>query len=198
MKSIQFKRTNKAGVKPTPAQLKQGEICINLKDHVIYTKDKDNQIIQISGSPEEIARLEQLISSNKTELAQAILSQGTTINQKIDEIKTATDATILANKTAIESALQESRNEIDEVITNNREHAEQQLVTAKKELASQINDNKDDADAKIILLTGTVESNQQSIISKIDKADQNLQTQIDILKEKVDNPLDLIMDFGTF
>lgn len=198
MKSIQFKRTNKAGVKPTPEQLKQGEICINLKDHVIYTKDKDNQIIQISGSPEEIARLEQLISSNKTELTQAILSQGTTINQKIDEIKTATDATILANKTAIESALQESRNEIDEVITNNREHAEQQLVTAKTELNKRIDDNKDDFDSKIVLLSSTVDRYFQELDSKLTSGDSGLQTQIDALKEKVENPLDLIMDFGTF
>lgn len=198
MKSIQFKRTNKAGVKPTPDQLKQGEICINLKDHVIYTKDKDNQIIQISGSPEEIARLEQLISSNKTELAQAILSQGTTINQKIDEIKTATDATILANKTAIENALQESRVEIDEVITNNREHAEQQLVTAKTELNRRIDDNKDDADAKIAMLTSTVDRYFQELDNKLTNGDSGLQEQIDSLKDKVENPLDLIMDFGTF
>lgn len=94
--------------------------------------------------------------------------------------------------------MQESRNEIDEVITNNREYAEQQLVTAKKELASQINDNKDDADAKIVLLSSTVDRYFQELDSKLTSGDSGLQTQINDLKEKVDNPLDLIMDFGTF
>ncbi len=58
MQSIQFKRTNVSGKKPTPEQLQVGEVAINLKDHVIFTKDRDHEVVQISVSPETHAALE--------------------------------------------------------------------------------------------------------------------------------------------
>lgn len=77
MQSIQFKRTQTAGKKPTPEQLSQGEIALQLADHVIYTKDKNNAVVQISVSPEKHAEL----------------------NAKVDNNKKTTDSTISANKT---------------------------------------------------------------------------------------------------
>ncbi|HHY9775243.1 TPA: hypothetical protein ACV79L_005355, partial [Escherichia coli] len=58
MQSIQFKRTQTAGKKPTPDQLSVGEIAIQLADHVIFTKDRDHEVVQISVSPETHAALE--------------------------------------------------------------------------------------------------------------------------------------------
>ncbi|WP_244592009.1 hypothetical protein, partial [Escherichia coli] len=66
MQSIQFKRTQTAGKKPTPEQLSQGELAINLADHVLYTKDKNNAVVQISVSPEKHAELNTKVDQNKT------------------------------------------------------------------------------------------------------------------------------------
>lgn len=76
MQSLQHKRSGVAGKKPTPEQLQVGELAINLVDHVIYTKDKSNAVVQISVSPE---------SHN-------------TLNKKVDTNKTNTDKVIAANK----------------------------------------------------------------------------------------------------
>lgn len=51
MQSINL-NAHKRLVKPTPEQLSQGEIALQLADHVIYTKDKNNNVVQISVSPE--------------------------------------------------------------------------------------------------------------------------------------------------
>lgn len=47
IKQIQFKRTTNPGVKPTPAQLAEGELAINLADRTLYTKDHTNVIIDL-------------------------------------------------------------------------------------------------------------------------------------------------------
>lgn len=47
LKQIQFKRSKVAGVKPTATQLAEGELAINLKDKLIFTKDDVGNIIDI-------------------------------------------------------------------------------------------------------------------------------------------------------
>lgn len=47
IKQIQFKRSSEAGKKPTTAQLAQGELAINTQDRVMYTKDHNDQIIDL-------------------------------------------------------------------------------------------------------------------------------------------------------
>ncbi|EJR7609521.1 hypothetical protein N1G73_005055, partial [Escherichia coli] len=94
MESIQFKRTQTAGKKPTPEQLAQGEVAINLADHVIYTKDKNNAVVQISVSPE---------SHNA-------------LNTKVDNNKKTTDSTIAANKTEAANALATAKSELNNTI----------------------------------------------------------------------------------
>ncbi|QPI13520.1 long tail fiber distal subunit [Salmonella phage vB_SalM_ABTNLsp5] len=47
LKSIQFKRSKIAGAKPTAAQLDEGELAINLKDRLLFTKDDTGSIIDL-------------------------------------------------------------------------------------------------------------------------------------------------------
>ena len=47
LKQIQFKRSKVAGVRPTPAQLAEGELAINLKDRLLFTKDDTGVIIDL-------------------------------------------------------------------------------------------------------------------------------------------------------
>lgn len=47
MDSIQFKRIIDKGRKPTPAQLLEGEIAINLVDKTIFTKDDNGNIVAV-------------------------------------------------------------------------------------------------------------------------------------------------------
>lgn len=47
LKQIQFKRSKVAGVRPTPAQLAEGELAINLKDRLLFTKDDTGAIIDL-------------------------------------------------------------------------------------------------------------------------------------------------------
>ncbi|AIZ02037.1 long tail fiber distal subunit [Escherichia phage vb_EcoM-VR5] len=47
LKQIQFKRSKVAGVRPTPAQLAEGELAINLKDRLLFTKDDSGAIIDL-------------------------------------------------------------------------------------------------------------------------------------------------------
>jgi hypothetical protein len=47
LKQIQFKRTKIAGSRPTPAQLAEGELAINLPDRLLFTKDDTGAIIDL-------------------------------------------------------------------------------------------------------------------------------------------------------
>lgn len=47
LKQIQFKRSKVAGVRPAPAQLAEGELAINLKDRLLFTKDDTGAIIDL-------------------------------------------------------------------------------------------------------------------------------------------------------
>ncbi|EGA8070735.1 tail fiber domain-containing protein, partial [Salmonella enterica] len=120
MQSIQFKRTSIEGKKPTPESIQVGEIALNLKDHVIFTKDKEHKVVQISVSPETHTALENKVDSNKKELDQTIALNDQNINAKVDDIKTETDATISANDKAINTKVDKIKRETDATIKANK------------------------------------------------------------------------------
>ncbi|HHZ5603055.1 TPA: tail fiber domain-containing protein [Escherichia coli] len=144
MQSIQFKRTQTAGKKPTPEQLQVGEIAIQMADHVIYTKDKNNAVVQVSVSPE---------SHNA-------------LNTKVDNNKKTTDATIAANKTEAANALATAKSELNNTITTKDTATNKRIDatnTTVSNLTKTVNDNKTDADTKINNLSGTVSANKTAI-----------------------------------
>ncbi|EIN4798209.1 tail fiber domain-containing protein [Shigella sonnei] len=144
MQSIQFKRTQTAGKKPTPEQLAQGEVAINLADHVIYTKDKNNNVVQISVSPEKHAEL----------------------NTKVDTNKVNTDKVISANKTEAANNLAAAKSELNNTITTKDTATNKRIDatnTTVSNLTKTVNDNKTDADTKINNLSGTVSANKTAI-----------------------------------
>lgn len=49
---IQFKRTNVAGRAPTDSDILIGELAINLKDRVIFTKNDSDKIVRLGFTPE--------------------------------------------------------------------------------------------------------------------------------------------------
>ncbi|CAD5752670.1 putative phage tail fiber protein [Escherichia coli] len=150
MESIQFKRTQTAGKKPTPEQLAQGEVAINLADHVIYTKDKNNAVVQISVSPE---------SHNA-------------LNTKVDNNKKTTDSTIAANKTEAANNLAAAKSELNNTITTKDTATNKRIDvtnTNVSNLTATVNSNKNDADTKINNLSGTVSSNHTAINTKVDQ-----------------------------
>ncbi|HBB3352558.1 tail fiber domain-containing protein [Escherichia coli] len=150
MQSIQFKRTQTAGKKPTPEQLSQGEIALQLADHVIYTKDKNNNVVQISVSPEKHAEL----------------------NTKVDQNKTNTDRVISSNKQEAANNLAAAKSELNQTITT-KDTATNKRIDATNtnvsNLTKVVSDNKVDADTKINNLSGTVSSNHTAINTKVDQ-----------------------------
>ncbi|EMN7889679.1 tail fiber domain-containing protein [Salmonella enterica] len=168
MQSIQFKRTGVAGKIPTPESLQVGEIALNLKDHVIFTKDKEHKVVQISVSPETHAALESKVDANKKELDQTIAFNDQTINAKVDEIKTATDATIAANDQAINTKVDVIKRETDATILANKNTAASDLATAKDEL------------------TATIEANKTAAALATSELDTRINTKVDGIKERTD------------
>ncbi|HAH9647258.1 TPA: tail fiber domain-containing protein [Escherichia coli] len=150
MQSIQFKRTQTAGKKPTPEQLSQGEIALQLADHVIYTKDKNNNVVQISVSPEKHAEL----------------------NTKVDNNKNSTDRIIASNKQEAANNLAAAKSELNQTITT-KDTATNKRIDATNtnvsNLTKVVSDNKVDADTKINNLSGTVSSNHTAINTKVDQ-----------------------------
>ncbi|EKJ2274827.1 tail fiber domain-containing protein [Escherichia coli] len=150
MQSIQFKRTQTAGKKPTPEQLSQGEIALQLADHVIYTKDKNNNVVQISVSPEKHAEL----------------------NTKVDNNKTSTDRVIASNKQEAANNLASAKAELNQTITTKDTATNKRIDatnTSVSNLTKVVSDNKVDADTKINNLSGTVSSNHTAINTKVDQ-----------------------------
>lgn len=144
MRSIQFKRTQTAGKKPTPEQLSQGELAINLADHVLYTKDKNNAVVQISVSPEKHAEL----------------------NTKVDQNKTSTDRVIASNKQEAANNLASAKAELNQTITTKDTATNKRIDatnTTVSNLTQTVTENKTDADTKINNLTGTVSANKTAI-----------------------------------
>ncbi|EJB9518409.1 tail fiber domain-containing protein [Salmonella enterica] len=168
MQSIQFKRTGVAGKIPTPESLQVGEIALNLKDHVIFTKDKEHKVVQISVSPETHAALESKVDANKKELNQTIALNDEAIHAKVDEIKTATDATITENHTEINTKVDVIKRETDATIEANKNTAASDLATAKDEL------------------TATIEANKTAAALATEELDTRINTKVDGIKERTD------------
>ncbi|HDW2931265.1 TPA: tail fiber domain-containing protein [Escherichia coli] len=165
MQSIQFKRTQTAGKKPTPEQLSQGEIALQLADHVIYTKDKNNNVVQISVSPEKHAELntkvdnnktstDRVIASNKQEAADNLASAKAELNQTITSTRDTLNASITAGDTAANKRI----DALTTTVGNNKTEAANNLASAKAELNQTIT-TKDTATNKRIDATNTTVSN---------------------------------------
>ncbi|HHV8898596.1 TPA: tail fiber domain-containing protein [Shigella flexneri] len=168
MESIQFKRTQTAGKKPTPEQLQVGEIAIQMADHVIYTKDKNNAVVQVSVSPE---------SHNA-------------LNTKVDNNKKTTDSTIAANKTEAANALATAKSELNSTI-NTKDTATNKRIdatnTTVSNLTQTVTANKTDADTKINNLTGTVASNKSAIETTVANNKRDADNKISALTTTVND-----------
>ncbi|EJQ3615217.1 tail fiber domain-containing protein [Salmonella enterica] len=183
MKSIQFKRTGVSGKVPTPESIQVGEIALNLKDHVIFTKDKEHKVVQISVSPETHTALENKVDSNKKELDQTIALNDQNINAKVDDIKTETDATISANDKAINTKVDKIKRETDATIKANKETAASDLATAKDELNTTIETNKTAA----ALATQELDTRINAKVDGIkERTDATIQANDTAIHEKVD------------
>ncbi|EDM7486012.1 tail fiber domain-containing protein [Salmonella enterica] len=183
MKSIQFKRTGVSGKVPTPETLQVGEIAIQLADHVIFTKDKEHKVVQISVSPETHTALENKVDSNKKELDQTIALNDQNINAKVDDIKTETDATISANDKAINTKVDKIKRETDATIKANKETAASDLATAKDELNTTIETNKTAA----ALATQELDTRINAKVDGIkERTDATIQANDTAIHEKVD------------
>ncbi|WP_247185145.1 tail fiber domain-containing protein [Escherichia coli] len=174
MQSIQFKRTQTAGKKPTPEQLSQGEIALQLADHVIYTKDKNNNVVQISVSPEKHAELntkvdtnkvntDKVISANKTEAANNLATAKAELNQTI----TSTRDTINASITAGDTAANKRIDALTTTVGNNKTEAANALAAAKTELNQTITSTRDTINA-------TINKNKTDINARVDQTNTNV------------------------
>lgn len=193
MQSIQFKRTNVSGKKPTPEQLQVGEVAINLKDHVIFTKDRDHEVVQISVSPETHAALESKVDANKQELDSTIAVNDRNIHAKVDEIKQTTDATIAANHAEINNKVDVIKRETDATIEANKNKAASDLAGVKSELSDTINANKNAAavatqelDTRINKKVDDIKSRTDATIASNDKA---INDKVDLIKAETDRTI---------
>ncbi|WP_034455779.1 tail fiber domain-containing protein [Buttiauxella noackiae] len=89
MAKLQVRRTKTAGVKPTPAQILEGELIVNLADKKLYTKNDSGAVIQIA-NPEQADKLE--ISTALTVGGVSTLNNGAVVAKAVDV--TGTDAVI--------------------------------------------------------------------------------------------------------
>ncbi|EGI7118189.1 tail fiber domain-containing protein [Shigella sonnei] len=174
MQSIQFKRTQTAGKKPTPEQLSQGEIALQLADHVIYTKDKNNNVVQISVSPEKHAELntkvdtnkvntDKVISANKTEAANNLATAKAELNQTITSTRDALNASITAGDTAANKRI----DALTTTVGNNKTEAANALAAAKTELNQTITSTSDTINA-------TINKNKTDINARVDQTNTNV------------------------
>ncbi|HCP9134961.1 TPA: tail fiber domain-containing protein [Escherichia coli] len=193
MQSIQFKRTQTAGKKPTPDQLSVGEIAIQLADHVIFTKDRDHEVVQISVSPETHAALESKVDANKQELDSTIAVNDRNIHAKVDEIKQTTDATIAANHAEINNKVDVIKRETDATIEANKNKAASDLAGVKAELSDTINANKNAAavatqelDTRINKKVDDIKSRTDATIASNDKA---INDKVDLIKAETDRTI---------
>ncbi|HCO5723583.1 TPA: tail fiber domain-containing protein [Escherichia coli] len=193
MQSIQFKRTNVSGKKPTPEQLQVGEVAINLKDHVIFTKDRDHEVVQISVSPETHAALESKVDANKQELDSTIAVNDRNIHAKVDEIKQTTDSTIAANHAEINNKVDVIKRETDATIEANKNKAASDLAGVKAELSDTINANKNAAavatqelDTHINKKVDDIKSRTDATIASNDKA---INDKVDLIKAETDRTI---------
>ncbi|HHL8625318.1 TPA: tail fiber domain-containing protein [Escherichia coli] len=174
MQAIQFKRTQTAGKKPTPEQLSQGEIALQLADHVIYTKDKNNNVVQISVSPEKHAELntkvdnnktstDRVIASNKQEAANNLASAKAELNQTITSTRDTLNASITAGDTAANKRI----DALTTTVGNNKTEAANALAAAKTELNQTITSTRDTINA-------TINKNKTDINARVDQTNTNV------------------------
>ncbi|EEC8207704.1 tail fiber domain-containing protein [Escherichia coli] len=174
MQSIQFKRTQTAGKKPTPEQLSQGEIALQLADHVIYTKDKNNNVVQISVSPEKHAELntkvdtnktntDKVIAANKKEAADNLASAKAELNQTITSTRDTLNASITAGDTAANKRI----DALTTTVGNNKTEAANNLASAKTELNQTITSTRDTINA-------TINKNKTDINARVDQTNTNV------------------------
>lgn len=174
MQSIQFKRTQTAGKKPTPEQLSQGEIALQLADHVIYTKDKNNNVVQISVSPEKHAELntkvdtnkantDKVIAANKKEAADNLASAKAELNQTITSTRDTLNASITAGDTAANKRI----DALTTTVGNNKTEAANALAAAKTELNQTITSTRDTINA-------TINKNKTDINARVDQTNTNV------------------------
>ncbi|EOY5820791.1 TPA: tail fiber domain-containing protein [Escherichia coli] len=183
MQSIQFKRTNVSGKKPTPEQLQVGEVAINLKDHVIFTKDRDHEVVQISVSPETHAALESKVDANKQELDSTIAVNDRNIHAKVDEIKQTTDSTIAANQAYAENQLTDTYNNLTGVIAANKQEAADSVAALTRDVEakntaihSKIDNNKVYTDSELARLESRIDAADGSADGKYIKKHVNTYT----------------------
>ncbi|EIB8359686.1 tail fiber domain-containing protein [Escherichia coli] len=193
MQSIQFKRTSVSGKKPTPEQLQVGEVAINLKDHVIFTKDRDHEVVQISVSPETHAALESKVDANKQELDSTIAVNDRNIHAKVDEIKQTTDSTIANNHAEINNKVDTIKRETDATVEANKNKAASDLAGVKAELSDTINANKNAAvvatqelDTRINKKVDDIKSRTDATIASNDKA---INDKVDLIKAETDRTI---------
>ncbi|EMD4231283.1 tail fiber domain-containing protein [Salmonella enterica] len=193
MQSIQFKRTGVSGKIPTPESLQVGEIALNLTDHVIFTKDKEHKVVQISVSPETHAALESKVDANKKELDQTIALNDQNINAKVDEIKTETDATISANDQAINTKVDNIKRETDATIEANKNTAASELATVQEDLTKVINANKDAAAVATEELDTRINAKVDGIKERTDATiqanDSAIHEKVDLIKATTDRTI---------
>ncbi|HHZ3574213.1 TPA: tail fiber domain-containing protein [Escherichia coli] len=183
MQSIQFKRTQTAGKKPTPDQLSVGEIAIQLADHVIFTKDRDHEVVQISVSPETHAALESKVDANKQELDSTIAVNDRNIHAKVDEIKQTTDSTIAANQAYAENQLTDTYNNLTGVIAANKQEAADSVAALTRDVEakntaihSKIDNNKVYTDSELARLESRIDAADGSADGKYIKKHVNTYT----------------------
>lgn len=174
MQSIQFKRTQTAGKKPTPEQLSQGEIALQLADHVIYTKDKNNNVVQISVSPEKHAELNTKVDNNKTNTDRVIASNKqeaadnlATAKAELNQTITSTRDTLNASITAGDTAANKRIDALTTTVGNNKTEAANALAAAKTELNQTITSTRDTINA-------TINKNKTDINARVDQTNTNV------------------------
>lgn len=174
MQSIQFKRTQTAGKKPTPEQLSQGEIALQLADHVIYTKDKNNNVVQISVSPEKHAELNTKVDTNKTNTDKVIAANKkeaadnlATAKAELNQTITSTRDTLNASITAGDTAANKRIDALTTTVGNNKTEAANNLAAAKTELNQTITSTRDTINA-------TINKNKTDINARVDQTNTNV------------------------
>ncbi|EFC7395225.1 tail fiber domain-containing protein, partial [Escherichia coli] len=163
-----------AGKKPTPEQLSQGEIALQLADHVIYTKDKNNNVVPISVSPEKHAELntkvdtnkvntDKVIAANKKEAADNLASAKAELNQTITSTRDTLNASITAGDTAANKRI----DALTTTVGNNKTEAANALAAAKTELNQTITSTRDTINA-------TINKNKTDINARVDQTNTNV------------------------
>lgn len=141
---------------------------------MIYTKDKNNNVVQISVSPEKHAELntkvdtnkvntDKVISANKTEAANNLASAKAELNQTITSTRDTLNASITAGDTAANKRI----DALTTTVGNNKTEAANALAAAKTELNQTITSTRDTINA-------TINKNKTDINARVDQTNTNV------------------------